>query len=78
MPKGWRVAKARAKGLGLSQRALDIQPFYVMEIGKAAQAIERALQPGDAPLIRLNIGEPDAKAAPAVERAAQLAIARLG
>jgi aspartate/methionine/tyrosine aminotransferase len=76
LPKGWRVAKARAKGLGLSQRALDIQPFYVMEIGKAAQAIERALQPGDAPLIRLNIGEPDAKAAPAVERAAQLAIAR--
>ncbi len=70
------MAKARAKGLGLSQRALDIQPFYVMEIGKAAQAIERALQPGDAPLIRLNIGEPDAKAAPAVERAAQLAIAR--
>ena len=72
-----RVAEAAPlQGLGLSQRALAIEPFYVMEIGKAAQAIEQSLQPGDAPLIRLNIGEPDAKAAPAVERAAQLAIAR--
>ena len=56
-----------------------IEPFYVMECAKAADAIARspACDParGGTPMIYLNIGEPDFTAAPAVQRAAQAAIA---
>jgi aspartate/methionine/tyrosine aminotransferase len=51
-----------------------IEPFYVMECAKAADAIARspACDPaqGGEPMIFLNIGEPDFTAAPAVQRAA--------
>ncbi|MDO9074159.1 MAG: pyridoxal phosphate-dependent aminotransferase [Rubrivivax sp.] len=56
-----------------------IEPFYVMECAKAADAIARspACDParGGTSMIYLNIGEPDFTAAPAVQRAAQVAIA---
>ncbi|MBA4176185.1 MAG: aminotransferase [Leptothrix sp. (in: Bacteria)] len=55
-----------------------IEPFYVMECAKAADAIARspACNParGGTPMIYLNIGEPDFGAAPAVQRAAIAAI----
>jgi aspartate/methionine/tyrosine aminotransferase len=57
-------------------RRLDhIQPFYVMECAKAAEAIARspACDPaaGGEPMLFLNIGEPDFTAPPPVLRAAQ-------
>ncbi len=52
--------------LRLAKRARRIEPFYVMEIAKAAQ--QQAA--GDDPLIYLNIGEPDFTAAPLVAEAA--------
>ena len=70
------VAEAAPRLPELSQRARAIAPFYVMEIGKAAQALAQRLGPQDPPLIRLNIGEPDHKAAPSVQAAAQAAIQR--
>ena len=58
-----------------SSRLEHIEPFYVMECAKAADAIARspACDPalGGEPMIFLNIGEPDFSAAPAVQRAAQ-------
>lgn len=60
----------------MSQRVLDIEPFYVMEMGKAAQELARRLKPTDPPLIALNIGEPDDKASPLVEQAARDAVSR--
>ena len=58
-----------------SSRLEHIEPFYVMECAKAADAIARspACDPalGGEPMIFLNIGEPDFSAAPAVRRAAQ-------
>lgn len=59
----------------LSRRAQQIEPFYVMEVAKAAQARTRALAPGEAPMIYLNIGEPDFSAPPLVAEAAARAIA---
>ena len=57
-----------------SSRLDHIEPFYVMECAKAADAIARspACDPalGGEPMIFLNIGEPDFTAAPAVQRAA--------
>jgi aspartate/methionine/tyrosine aminotransferase len=57
----------------------QIQPFYVMECAKAAEAIARspACDPaqGGEPMIFLNIGEPDFTAPPAVLAAAQAALA---
>jgi len=59
----------------LAARLDHIEPFYVMECAKAAQAIARspACDPaaGGEPMIFLNIGEPDAGAAPLVLEAAQ-------
>jgi aspartate/methionine/tyrosine aminotransferase len=59
----------------LASRLEHIEPFYVMECAKAAEAIARspACDPaaGGEPMIFLNIGEPDAGAAPAVLEAAQ-------
>ena len=54
----------------LSQRAQAIEPFYVMEVAKAAQQLPAE---GD-PLIYLNIGEPDFTAPPLVNQAAERAI----
>ena len=55
----------------LSMRAERVQPFYVMEMAKAAAALA---QQGGAPMIYLNIGEPDFVAPPLVQEAAQRAL----
>ena len=54
-----------------STRAKKIEPFYVMEVAKAAQQ----MADGPEPMIFLNIGEPDYTAPPAVQAAAQHSIA---
>ena len=43
----------------LSSRALAIEPFYVMEVAKAASALAQKIAHTDSPMIFLNIGEPD-------------------
>jgi len=62
-----------------ASRLERIEPFWVMECAKAADVIARspACDPahGGTPMIYLNIGEPDFTATPAVQRAAQAAIA---
>lgn len=57
-----------------STRAARIEPFYVMEVAKAAQAQARALAGTRSPMIFLNIGEPDFTAPPLVQEAAARAI----
>ena len=58
----------------LSSRAQKIEPFYVMEVAKAASALGREVAHTDAPMIFLNIGEPDFTAPPLVQAAAIQAI----
>ena len=58
-----------------SARAQKIEPFYVMEVAKAASALAREVAHTDAPMVFLNIGEPDFTAPPLVQEAAQRAIA---
>jgi aspartate/methionine/tyrosine aminotransferase len=58
----------------ISQRAQRIEPFYVMEVAKAASALAREVQRSDKPMIFLNIGEPDFTAPPLVREAAAKAI----
>jgi aspartate/methionine/tyrosine aminotransferase len=60
--------------LRLSQTAQSIEPFYVMEVYKAAQALEAASGPNDPPMLYLNMGEPDFTATPAVQAAAERVI----
>jgi aspartate/methionine/tyrosine aminotransferase len=60
----------------LSRRAEKIEPFYVMEVAKAASELGRKVAHTDAPMVFLNIGEPDFTAAPLVQAAAQRAIAQ--
>ncbi|MEG0149086.1 MAG: pyridoxal phosphate-dependent aminotransferase [Comamonas sp.] len=57
-----------------STRAERIDPFYVMEVAKAAQAKAQELANTDSPMIFLNIGEPDFTAPPLVQEAAARAI----
>ncbi len=58
----------------LSTRAQRIEPFYVMEVAKAAQALAREMAGGRDPMIFLNIGEPDFTAPPLVQEAADRAV----
>ncbi|MFM9880109.1 MAG: pyridoxal phosphate-dependent aminotransferase [Burkholderiaceae bacterium] len=58
----------------ISRRASLIEPFYVMEVAKAAAALAQQAQPGDARMIHLNIGEPDFTAPPLVRDAAVRAV----
>jgi aspartate/methionine/tyrosine aminotransferase len=58
----------------LSSRALAIEPFYVMEVAKAASALAQKIAHTDSPMIFLNIGEPDFTAPPQVQAAAEKAI----
>lgn len=58
----------------IASRAQRIEPFHVMEVAKAARALEATLSPTDAPMIYLNIGEPDFTAPPRVRAAAEHAI----
>lgn len=58
----------------ISRRAERIEPFYVMEVAKAAQALARDIAHGSTPMIFLNIGEPDFTAPPLVQAAAARAV----
>ena len=58
----------------ISSRAEKIEPFYVMEVTKAASKLARDVAHTDRPMVFLNIGEPDFTAAPLVQEAAQKAI----
>ena len=58
----------------LSTRAQRIEPFYVMEVAKAAAEIGRAAAGGATPMVYLNIGEPDFTAPELVRAAGERAI----
>lgn len=70
-----RPAPSKPDPLRLAQRVAGIEPFWVMECAKAADAIARtpACDPaqGGERMLYLNIGEPDETAPPAVVAAAQ-------
>ncbi len=59
----------------IAGRAARIEPFYVMELAKAAARQAAQAGPGSRPMIYLNIGEPDFTAPPLVQEAAARAIA---
>ena len=54
----------------IARRAQRIEPFYVMEVAKAASALAREVAHTDRPVIFLNIGEPDFTAPPLVQQTA--------
>ncbi|WP_439587222.1 pyridoxal phosphate-dependent aminotransferase [Hydrogenophaga sp.] len=58
----------------IAQRARRIEPFYVMELAKAAASMAADAAVGARPMIYLNIGEPDFTAPPLVAAAAERAI----
>lgn len=58
----------------ISGRAERIEPFYVMEVAKAASQLAREVAGSASPMIFLNIGEPDFTAPPLVQEAAERAI----
>ena len=58
----------------ITQRAQRIEPFFVMEVAKAAQRMAQDLAGHDWPMLFLNIGEPDFTAAPLVQARAVAAI----
>jgi aspartate/methionine/tyrosine aminotransferase len=58
----------------IAARAQKIEPFYVMEVAKAASALAREAAQGREPMIFLNIGEPDFTAPPLVQAAAERAV----
>ncbi len=58
----------------ITQRAQRIEPFYVMEMAKAAQRIANEVKHTERPMVFLNIGEPDFTAPPLVQAAAERAI----
>jgi aspartate/methionine/tyrosine aminotransferase len=81
----WRGNCARPKSLPtkvpeakvvmrVTQRAQRIEPFYVMEVAKAASQVAQRVAHTDRPMIFLNIGEPDFTAPPLVQAAANQAI----
>ncbi len=58
----------------ISRRAQAIEPFYVMEVAKAASALAAQVAHTDRPMVFLNIGEPDFTAPPLVQAAAAQAV----
>lgn len=58
----------------LSTRAQRIDPFYVMEVAKAASQLAAQVAHTATPMIFLNIGEPDFTAPPLVQAAAERAV----
>ncbi|MES2412323.1 MAG: pyridoxal phosphate-dependent aminotransferase [Pseudomonadota bacterium] len=58
----------------IAQRAKKIEPFYVMEVAKAASLLAGQVAHTADPMIFLNIGEPDFTAPPLVQQAAERAI----
>ncbi|MBC5768236.1 pyridoxal phosphate-dependent aminotransferase [Ramlibacter albus] len=57
-----------------ARRAERIEPFYVMEVAKAATQYAREFAHSGKPMIFLNIGEPDFTAPPLVQEAAAKAV----
>ena len=58
----------------ISTRAQRIEPFYVMEVAKAASTMAREVAHTASPMIFLNIGEPDFTAPELVQEAACKAV----
>ena len=58
----------------ISERAQRIEPFYVMEVAKAASTLAEQVAHTDTPMVFLNIGEPDFTAPPLVQQAAEKAV----
>jgi aspartate/methionine/tyrosine aminotransferase len=58
----------------IARRAEKIEPFYVMEVAKAAARLARDVARSDRPMVFLNIGEPDFTAPPLVQEAAERAV----
>ena len=58
----------------ITQRAHRIEPFYVMEMAKAASELAQQVAHSAKPMLFLNIGEPDFTAPPLVQEAAYQAI----
>ena len=58
----------------IADRAQRIEPFYVMEVAKAASALAREVADSSRPMVFLNIGEPDFTAPPLVQEAADRAV----
>ncbi len=58
----------------ISTRTQHIEPFYVMEVAKAAAALADQAAHTGRPMLFLNIGEPDFTAPPRVQEAAARAI----
>ena len=58
----------------ISARAERIEPFYVMEVAKAASTLAREVAHSASPMVFLNIGEPDFTAPPLVQEAACQAV----
>ena len=58
----------------VSDRAQRIEPFYVMEVAKAAQALAASTADSGQPMVFLNMGEPNFTAPPLVQEAASRAI----
>jgi aspartate/methionine/tyrosine aminotransferase len=58
----------------ISNRAQRIEPFYVMEVAKAARLLGDKLLHTERPMLYLNVGEPDFTAPPLVQEAAVRAI----
>lgn len=54
----------------ISDRAQRIEPFYVMEVAKAARLLGDKLLNTEHPMLYLNVGEPDFTAPPLVQEAA--------
>lgn len=58
----------------ISSRAQHIEPFYVLEVAKAASQLAREVANSDRPMVFLTIGEPDFTAPPLVQEAAVRAV----
>jgi len=58
----------------ISNRAQRIEPFYVMEVAKAARLLGDKLLNTERPMLYLNVGEPDFTAPPLVQAAAIRAV----
>ncbi len=58
----------------ISNRAQRIEPFYVMEVAKAARLLGEKLLNTERPMLYLNVGEPDFTAPPLVQEAAICAV----
>jgi len=63
------TAASSVSPLRLSGRAQRIEPFYVMEVAKAAAELAQRVQGTDRQLIFLTLGEPDFTAPPRVQAA---------